>query len=656
MTTFALHQDPAFTGDAPIPRPVESAVGHGEWPRMIVLSEDAEERLANWLYDEIEQARVERQPLIKDWERWQKQYWAKPDREVRNWPFPRAANIVIPLTATAVEAVHARLINTLFSVEPFYSVRARVPQWVHNAPKIERWFQQKIQDREELNMYKFCSESMMELCKLGTCVGKSGYTREVRKSLRIGPDGTETPFYYERKNGATLDYVPVANYFMRISETDPQEAPWCGEVHNFSWAVMKRMALSGRMDRDVLEEIKTRYNAIYSTHEGDGQTYQRKMDEFAKTEPVWNERFEVYEIWCSFDVDGDGIDEEIVIDFHWETKKFLSIRYNWYDDLRRPYRLNQYVPVEGRWPGIGIGKQNEQFQEEVTTVHRQRLDNATLANMGMIAIKKNSGYGPREPIFPGKMWFLDDVEDILPVKLSEVYNSAFASEDVIVGYSEKRTGVNEVILGQPQEGTPGTATGDLARIAEGNKRFDSVLKRTREWLSDIGIDLIANYQQFGNRNLHWITEGPDGQLIEQFLQLPTPLVRRGAFVEVTATSSITNREVEQRQWMAIFQLINQHASAVLQLAGAIDEQLFGQLVVEAIKTSGEAMSRLLATFNEIDTDKLILGRNMFGDPNVPEGANGTPGAQPGGPGGLPANPNAPRLAGVAPGNGGPPPA
>lgn len=646
MTTgYGLSFDPAWQGDAPIPQHMEpTEYGVGTWPRMLVLGEDVENRLRMWLQDEIFQARAERQPLIEDWTRWQTQYWAKPEREIRNWPFPRAANIVIPLTAIAVEAVHARLYNTLFSVEPFYSLRPKSPEWVQVGPYVERWFQTKIEDPTELNMSSFCSDSLLELCKLGTCVGKSGYDRELRKTLRTNADGRTYEYYHEVRNGATLDYVPLANFICRVSETDPQTALWLGEEHTFSWTELKRMAQSGRLDPDAVEKVKLYYISQRTESSGDAGDYHEKVDDLQHVEPIWNERFVVHEIWCSFDVDNDGVDEEIVIDFHERSGTILSARYNWYDDLHRPYRVVQYIPVEGRLYGIGIGKQNEQFQEEVTTIHRQRLDNATLANMGMLALKKDSGYGAKEPIFPGKMWFLDDVQDIAPVKLSEVYNSAFANEDVINRYSEMRTGVNEVMAGLPHEGTPGTATGDLARLAEGNKRFDFVLRRVRSWLSELGTDCLANYQQFGNQQEHWLTLGSDGQYVEQFLQMPPILVRRGAILEVTATNSITNREVEQRQWMALFQLLNQHASMVLQLAGAIDEQIFQQLVIEAVKSSGEAMARLLGTFNVVDAEKLILGLDLVR--SMTNGTQAGAGLGAGGPGGLPPGANSQGMGGV----------
>jgi hypothetical protein len=619
---------------------------------MLKLNKETEARLTMWLHEEIHQARAERQPLVDDWIKWQKQYWAEPEAEVKNWPFPKSANIVIPVTAIAVEAINARMMNTLFSIDPFYSVRPTMPEWVDAAPPLERWLQTEIENPDGVYMYSFLQDALLELTKLGTAVAKSGYAREYRKAVRE-ISGIEEEYYYEVKNGATLDHVPLANFLIRLGEKNPQTAAWVGEEHDFTWAELKRMSQGGRISADTLELVKHDYTSSNAESPNDGSEYEDALDKLTVEEPIWHDNFQIQEIWCSFDVDGDGIDEEIVIDFHWTTQRILSIRYNWHDDLHRPYRVAQYQTVENRIFGIGVGKQNEQFQDEITAVHRQRLDNATLANMGMIALPKNSGYGPKEPIFPGKMWFLDDVQQIQPFKLSEVYNSAFANEDVIMRYSEMRTGVNEVLLGMPQEGTPGTATGDLARLAEGNKRFDLVLRNVREWLGQLGLDLIANYQQFGTRDYHWMVLGEDGHYVEEILRMPPVLVRKGAMIEVTATNSITNREVEQRQWMALFQLINQHSSMVLQLAGAIDPQLFAALVMEAVWTSGEAMHRLLQTFNEVDTEKLILGRSMLQGMMQNGQGQGTPGGpNPGGLGGLQGDPNAQGLAGLLGGGGG----
>ncbi len=631
--TNALVYDAAYRGDVAIQGPEEVSfddVGiRGNWPRMIKLEKDVEENLRLWIDSEIEAFNLERADILEDWITWQKLYWAEPLKKVKNFPFKKAANVVIPLAAIAVEAFQARIMNTLFSVEPFWSIRPRAKEWIMAAKPFEKYLQSEVENGETLRTYEFCNETTTELVKLGTCVGKTGYEKLTKKSKRhVG--GEDQDFYVTVKNGPTMGRVPLANFFMRFSELDPDTAPLVGEKHRFSWGQLKRFAGDGRMRKEEIEKIKEfwvdRINP--SAEPNDGDVLAREIDKLANTEPMWTQEFEVYEFWCSFDVDEDGINEEIVIDYHKESRRFLSIRYNWYDDLHRPYDICNFINVEGIWPGIGLCKTTQQFQEEVTTIHRQRLDNATLANMAQIVLKKGMGYGPGEPVFPGKMWFVDDpTKDIREFKLSEIYPSAFNNEESLVRWFEKRTGVNEVVLGIPQEGTPGTATSDLTRLAEGNKKFDLVMKNIKRWLGAIGVNVVTNYQLFGNQNVHWLVLGEDGVWVDAILNMPGILIRRGAVIELTVTDSITNRDVEQQQWMSLFQLITNYYRSVAELAQLLGPEVFGTVVQKALISSDEALRRLLDTFGITDSDRFSLVSeppNANGD--NPQGAPAGPGA------------------------------
>ena len=631
--------DAAFKGEARVQGPDDTAfndeVLKGNWPRMIKLDDDVEEDLRRWVESEIEDFNLERQDLLDDWIAWQRLYWATPLNKIKNFPFKKSANVVIPLAAIAVEAFQARIMNTLFSVEPFWSIRPKSKEWIAAAKPFQKYLHSEVENAETLNAYDFCNETTTELVKLGTCVGKSGYEKLTKKSKRsVG--GEEQDFFVTVKNGPTMGRVPLANFFMRFAELDPQTAPLVGEKHNFSWGQLKRFAQDGRMRKEEVENVKEFWqHRQHSSEPNDGDKLARAIDELANTEPLWTEEFEVYEMWCSFDVNKDGYNEEIILDYHKESRRFLSIRYNWYDDLHRPYRICNFINVEGIWPGIGLCKTTEQFQEEVTTIHRQRLDNATLANMAQIVLRKGMGYGPKEPIFPGKMWFVDDPsKDIREFKLSEVYPSAYNNEESLVRWFEKRTGVNEVVLGIPQEGTPGTATSDLTRLAEGNKKFDLVMKNIKRWLSLIGMDVVSNYQMFGNQQVHWLVLGEDGVFVEQILNMPGILVRRGAVVELTVTDSATNREVEQQQWMSLFQLITNYYRSVAEFAQMIgDPQIFQQIAQKALISSDEAMRRLLDTFNITDSDRFSLveeNPNAASNQQQPTNGAGAPGAQTGG--------------------------
>lgn len=626
----SIFLDPTFSGEVELPKgpPPElaDAGGPGRWPRMLVLDPDVEQDIKMFLQHEIHLCWQEKEPLIDDWIQWQKDYWAKPAQKVRNFPFKRAANVVIPITAIAVEAIYARMLNTLFSVKPFWSIRPRTPDWIEAAPSLERWLQRKADDPSELDIYGFTRDSLLELIKLGTAVGKSGYERDIRKTIVPIGGGQEEERWITLRNGATLDYVPVANFLMRLHEKDPQKAAWVGEEHRFTWSQLKRMALAGRISADALESVKSWWWASRNT-QSPGQKYEEAVDKQMNIEPAWHAAFDVQEIWLSYDVDKDGIDEEIVLDFHYDSLTILSARYNWYDDLHRPYRICPFIPVEGRWPGIGVGKQNEQFQPLITAIHRQRLDAGTLANMGQIALKKTSGYGPGEPIFPGKIWFLDDVNDIREFHLSDPHHVAqLNNEEAARAYSDKRTGVNEVILGLPHEGTPGTATSDLARLAEGNKKFDAALRNVRRWLSLLGQDVLANYQQFGDQNLVWVEQTKDGQWVRQILNLPTESVRQGAIVDLTVTDSITNRDVEQQKWMSLFAVLTQHYDKAIERAMLItnvtqDPTALLALAQSALLASNEATKRLLETFNVPDIETFLLS---LGDLNARPVANPAP--------------------------------
>lgn len=630
-------RDPALEGLVKIPGVPETLApisDKGHWPRMLQLSEETKGRLVEYLSFEISEAWRERSLLAEDWIQWQKDYWAKPEQAQRNFPFKKAANIVIPLSAIAVEAIYARLLNTLFSVKPFWSIRPKHASWIDGAPVIEKWFQSKAEDQDELDAYGFASSSLLELVKFGTGIGKSGYHRDIRKVNVDLPDGTTQERWIEKKNGATLDYVPLANYLQRAHENDPQVATWCGEEHfNYSWSQMKREALGGRIDPDALEAIRT-YWSSGKTSESNALKVDEVKDDLQNLQPGWNETFDFQEIWLSFDVDGDGVDEEIVVDFHHKSSTILSCRYNWYADLHRPYRIGVYMPVEGRWAGIGVGKQSEQFQPLITTVHRQRLDAGTLANMGQIAIKRSSGYGPGEPMFPGKLWFLENVDDIKEFSLSNHQHfSQIQNESTAKTYYDQRVGIHEMNLGATGQGTPAPASTDLTKLAESNKKFDMVMRNVKRWYGQLGVDVLQNYQQFGYQDQAWLQQDPDGIWIEQFLEFPAESVRKGAIIELTVTDSITNQEVEQQKMQGVFAILTQHNMNVVSMALNVaqvtgDWSAYMQLAPMALRSSNEITRRLLKALRIPDVENFVLDLRPLDAP-IAGGTAIAPGTSPG---------------------------
>lgn len=384
-----------------------------DYPKELSLDDTAKERLIQYLDTEIINHNAERSAFNDDLIEWQKDYWAKPVESTNTFPFLGAANIIIPLSAITIEATHARTMTTLFALKQFTTVKAKKSIFTEITKPLEQ-----VLDHELLNnikVYNPLNDAVLELIKFGTGIVRVGYEKIKRTAVRTLADDTEEEFAVTTKQGATVEAVPLSRFLMPFAHQDPQTAPWCGLQRVSSPYEMRQMEFSGLFREDAYEDIHNHYTTPPLNDD-----FRQHQQELENKEPIMPKEITWYEIWLAFDVarkrdltreygndafPPGGEDREIVVLYCPEARCLLSVRYNWHEDLRRPFYKEVYFPVEFRWAGIGACKQLDQFQKEITMQHRQRIDNATLANTRMFKVNKMSNYGPNEPIFPGKMWF-----------------------------------------------------------------------------------------------------------------------------------------------------------------------------------------------------------------------------------------------------------
>lgn len=585
------------------------------YPREIYLDSDTEERLISYLDEVLINHQAERGEHIADLMRWQKDYWAKPTTEKATFPFTNAATIVIPLNAIAVEAVHSRVMTTRFALADLVSAHAVNPEWDETAPALERFFNREL--IEVMKIRRPLGDAFLEATKFGTMIGKVGYEKIVKTSVRQVGD-TEEEYDITVRDGAQFDAVADARFLMPHASTDPQSAPWCGEEHSLSPYEVMMMEMGGLfrpgtiIDQEGWESDITKLSKLHtwinrSTGDHPGNQFTQNQETLEHNKPQWPSTIDWSEIWMAWDVDKSQRPKEVVVHYHRESRTIMSVRYNWHSDLRRPYRTNVYFPVEHRWRGIGICKKNEQFQKEVTVQHRQRIDNATLANMRMIKVSKLSGYGPKEPIFPGKMWFLDDMSHLETIQLGEIYPSSFSNEQATLIYSQQRTGVNEVTLGMPQAGTPGTATSDLARIQEGNKKFDFIYSNINEFTGDIILDCADIIQQFGPRRQAYFDNAENGKMVKAFFDMPASYIRDSLIISLKPTTQQHNKIIDRQNWTQIAPLLQQYYDGLLMLAQQSGQPQLGQIIVmKGMNAITEAMRQILETFDVRNVDRIVV--------------------------------------------------
>lgn len=575
-----------------------------KYPRELRLDADTEARLRSYLNMELLNHYQERQPFQDDLKKWQIDYWAKPSTERQTFPWVGAANIIVPLIAISVESVHARNMQTLFALDQFVSAQAINPDWEDYVRPIERAL-----DFELINNVKVrkpLDNTILEIEKFGTGIIKVGYERIIKRAVRTNPDGTESAVDVVVKDGPSVDSVALARFLMPYSDQDPQMAKWVGEEHNATPYEIMVMEQSGFFRPGTFEELRKWVVRSAIGTLGVERRFIRQQEELEHRTAQWPKYVDWTEIWMSWDVNGDGIEEEIVVHYHRASEFFMSIRYNWYNDVHRTYRLGVYFPVEHRWAGIGLAKMLDQYQKEITTQHRQRIDNATLANMRMLKVSRLSGYGKNEPIFPGKMWFLDDMTHVDSFQMGEIYPSSYNNESATNQLAQQRSGINELTMGSPAVGTPGTATDIMARIQEGSKKFDYTYENIKQLVGDVILDSACVWQQFGPRTVKYYDNAEDGQKVEKFFKQPADLIRGNLLLRLRPSGQAANKILDRQNWQQVALIYQQYATGLLQLATEGGQQaLVPQLVQFLMAGATEAMMQILETYDIRNIDRIV---------------------------------------------------
>lgn len=573
------------------------------------LDPDTEAAIVSYLFEELYNHYSERDQRLQLILQWQKDYWAEPVKKRATFPFAGASTIIIPTTAIAVEALHARFMTTLFSLDDLVSMKAVSSFWSDAQRPYEAYFNQFL--KKDVKIYDFANNFLLEDIKFGNGIGKAGYECIKKRSIRRVGD-VEQEFDVTVREGAVIDAVSVGRFLMPYVAQDPQTAPWVGEEHTMSLYEMKLNQDSGLFYPGTYERMLPW--AINNTSGTMGQERQFEINQqrLEKTEPIFPRQIDFQEIWFAWPLMPDEPPVEIQVLFHYPTKSLLAARYNDFTDVHRPYRTAKFFPLEHRWLGVGICKMNEQFQRTVTQITRQRLDGGTLSNMGMLKVHKLSGYGPKEPIFPGKMWFLDDMSHIEPFSLTDIQPSSYANESATQIYSQQRTGVNEVTLGMPQVGTPGTATSDLARIAEGKAKYDFALRNVKECFTDLFVDAACIQQQYGAKNVKYLAF--DGaEEIQKVLSVPDQFIRDGLIFTFAVNSQAQNKVIDQQQWQQVATITQQYWVNMMGIAQASgNPQLMQEVMIKAAQSGTEVFKQLLESYDIKNIDRILLTELLNG--------------------------------------------
>jgi hypothetical protein len=558
-----------------------------EMPEVFTLNEiKMRESIAKWIdegkkhwashFDEVDNyvKRYEAKRSISGLMGWGDDPKANP----KNVPWSNASDIGIPLEAFTIEGLLPRFLKVCYGAKPNVWVRGRGDSDLADAEVVQDALNFQVSTKMRIcrSMKLVFKSTAMSGDGIAKCVWEEEFkiVNKVKHFLvnpqtnqKIPNPETGDPYEVDRDFEPQPDEMgnlpsvvkeivseqiksydspkvyprSLKNFIIPkdADTSDIQALDWCSDeyLRTLDW-VKHRIGepTEGKFREDVVRELE---------QDVQGRATDKENSQFSKVLiSEWHGRY---------DINGDGLEEEIVVFLarplilgnflgtsDYKNDRMLGWMITPYP--KRPFFHYQIIPMENSFYGKGIPEFLIGIRNLVDAIFNQMIDRGSITNNPPIKTPLN--YDPDEsPFGPGCRLATDNPEAFGVLELPKNEQMEFSKMEFLLGMVQKLFGVSDYSLGQ-DTGNQRTATGILSIIGEGNVKFDDMIRALQdvnEELYEFIVDLNADY--LTDDFIYYLTE-QTGNPFKKISQSKWG----GAFdFEAVGNSVNINREVEQNR-------------------------------------------------------------------------------------------------------------
>lgn len=578
------------------------------------LSDDEERRLADRVmvgYHAALEDRIEWETRLAEWE---DQYYNRaPDKD---YPWPGSANFHVPITMTGIETLKPKLVEAVLGQNPPIMVVPVQPAEEERKDRTETFLNWQI--LTELDLAPTVAQSAHIFLIPGTVVAKTYWRvqRIRRKMVREFPlktditsilqalFGQQRPTSFDlvgdlewegtlRSTQSTLDDLTfkikmkaLENSLQVLFEreelvekpqvdlieppdfiaparggSDPNDLPWCQHRLWLTEDDLRRKVNLKRFYADAVEELLNQdKKPTGDANTLDSQGYKQGLAKAEGIEPdgpsnARRDQYEVLEDYRRWDIDGDGLEEEIIC---WVSPRLQGRVLGWdyldnvYAHGRRPFRKGCYFPIPFRFLGLAYPEVVKGIQDEMNTIHNQRVDANTVQNVPITYYRASMSTIPpvQGQVKPGDFVPVDNPQNDLAWPKYNT-NSAWTNqeEQMLMQALERLTGQTDLSLGrQPNRvGATRTAAGTQTLLGEAGLRFKTFMEAFQRFWIGIFEDILALDQEYLPPGKEFRVTGKR----PEFIRLKDRTEIRGRYALRLAASDQTLNREKMRQDAAL---------------------------------------------------------------------------------------------------------
>lgn len=464
------------------------------------------------------------QMVVKDWHlaNSQRQEWLdKQETYLNDWdefvesssdgPFAGASTLHLPMVFTIVKSMHARFLQALLGIDPYFSIKARTEAYVERVQLISDLMQYTLKDW--LNYYcgieEIADRWLWDWVTTGCGILKAGWNTEFESYIDVmnvpfqtiehspNDDGTTTPRkvtkYKEEEQkvnrmvytGPTTNDIRPEDLAIIGGKGDPQIAP---KVIHRDWLDASKLwtlADQNIFEDDIVRKVIAGGNTLVSGALAT-DLKQMRSEHSGMTlldTPAEPDKYEILEAHYKMDVDGNGVNSNVVMWVHSKTGELLRATYlrRMNKSGKRPFFKIDFYRRADQTYGMGLVEILHPLAVEMDAMHNMRIDFGTLSVMPIGFYRPTSSLEPTKiKLEPGMLIPVDNpATDIVFPNMGNRTSFGFQEEQSLQVLVERLTGISDINLGvmSGSQGAARTATGARALLGESNANLDVHLKR-----------------------------------------------------------------------------------------------------------------------------------------------------------------------------------
>src|SRR5271166_2506706 len=626
------------------------------------LDKSIRENVGRALYESINASRSDRTGLDQYLQRAQALYEQK--LVPRDWPWPNASNVFVPIIPKMVDTLAAQLSGIIFAPR-FYLVNANTPDASKFQAEVERYYNTELwRHRWDEKHYEMVHQSLIDGTAIMEVLWKRSHAQRTVVIVEPMTD-PETGFKVldlktgQQKIKHTTQKVDVVEYDdVELSVTRLEDFM---VIPSWQYGIEEAMAVAIKLwlDENTLnemveagvlwgDEVEASLAYVRGGESERGRDIQgvSAVDIGGKIAVTGAEQgspqsdvpqmrgpIQVWRVHSrQFDLDGDGSPEENVFWVAENNEHLLGYDTYRYWHGKRPFVACTPMARPGLFYGFGVPERLDSIQTEANANHNQRIDAINLALSPPLLIKTGTLARLAEHTYhPAAQWEVDDPGDVLPLPFRDVPQSTWLEESSLTAMAEGLIGLSDPMTGVVGKGGRRTKAEVQAAQNSAGVRINLMAARIRQTSRDI-------FWQIHQLKLQY---GPDEQEINTYqggqplkLIISKEKLAQDYSLDIVGAGGPLDKKARLDEMMFLYNLLMQNPDVVgdpihrYRVTRMLLEQFELPDVTSLIGTEEEVMQKM----QQMMQQQQMMGGGMNGQPNGQpggQGAMGQPGAPPG---------------------------